>query len=77
MVLITAAEAKNAANVTYKDERLARIEDSLARQIEGACREWDLSTRWTGALPVALRTKLTTNGYTLTNNADHVLISWA
>lgn len=77
MTLITAADAKTAANVTFRDERLARIEDSIAKQIEAACKEGDLTTRWTGVAPVAIRTKLTSNGYALTNNPDHILISWA
>lgn len=75
--LIPAADAKTAANVTFRDARLERIEGALANQIEDACVEGDLTTRWTGALPQVLRTKLTANGYLLTNNGDYVLISWA
>lgn len=75
--LISAADAKTASNVTFRDARLERIESSIAYQIEAACMEGDLTTFWTGATPAALRTKLESNGYALTAKAGGVIISWA
>lgn len=73
--ILTAAEAR-ALIVSLATERLERLETSLADQISQACAEGATETTWRTSLPDALSTKLTNNGYAVTESPDGFVISW-